>query len=485
MRFPGSGLGTFFLATVKCKAGLGNPKPIAYLLAISQWQDFLMGTILIIDDEKDILNMLGRILELEGYEVLKAADAGAGRKLFESKDIQAVIVDVKLPDGNGIKLTAEFKAFKPQAEVICLTAYGNIPDGVQAIKNGAFDYLVKGDDNHKIIPLVSKAMEKARLQFKVARLQSQLQEKYGFDNIIGHSRPIKEAIELAQKVAPMDTTVLLQGPTGTGKEVFARAIHAGSTRAAENFLAVNCSALGKGLLESELFAHKAGAFTSAHKDKSGLFEEAHRGTIFLDEIGEMPPELQAKILRVLEAGTFIKLGDTRETKVDVRVIAATNRDLEQEVQKGNFREDLFYRISVFAIELPSLNERKEDIPALAEHFMRYFAVKSNKLVTDISSGLADALLRHEWKGNIRELRNIIERAVILADTPSLSAELLPFDFLIHKHPSLSGGTFALKDMEKTHIANMLAYTRGNKAKAAKLLGIGLTTLYNKIREYGL
>lgn len=221
-----------------------------------------MDTVLIIDDEKDILNLLSRILELEGYEVLKASSAGAGRKLFGSRDIQAVIVDVKLPDGNGIKLTAEFKALMPQAEVICLTAYGNIPDGVQAIKNGAFDYLVKGDDNQKILPLVAKALEKARLQFKLARLQTRLQEKYGFENIIGHSRPIQEAIELARKVAPMDTTVLLQGPTGAGKEVFARAIHAASKRAAENFLAVNCSALGKDLLESELFGHKAGAFTS-------------------------------------------------------------------------------------------------------------------------------------------------------------------------------------------------------------------------------
>ena len=444
-----------------------------------------MDTILIIDDEKDILNLLSRILELEGYEVLKASDAGAGRTLFGSRDIQAVIVDVKLPDGNGIKLTAEFKALKPQAEVICLTAYGNIPDGVQAIKNGAFDYLVKGDDNQKILPLVAKALEKARLQFKVARLQSRLQEKYGFENIIGRSRPVQEAIELARKVAPMDTTVLLQGPTGAGKEVFARAIHAASGRAAENFLAVNCSALGKELLESELFGHKAGAFTGAHKDKSGLFQEAHKGTIFLDEIGEMPPELQAKILRVLEAGTFIKLGDTRETKVDARVIAATNRNLELEVQEGRFREDLFYRISVFAIRLPSLNERKEDIPELAEYFMRYFAAKTNKQITDISPDFLDALLRHDWKGNIRELRNIIERAVILAETPTLDAGLLPFDFLLKKLAGISAGIFTLKDMEKAHIDSMLAYTGGNKTKAAELLGIGLTTLYNKIREYGL
>ena len=444
-----------------------------------------MDTVLVIDDEKDILNLLGRILELEGYEVLKASGAGAGRKLFESRDIQVAIVDVKLPDGNGIRLAAEFKAIRPQAEVICLTAYGNIPDGVQAIKSGAFDYLVKGDDNQKILPLVARAMEKARLQFKLARLQSRLQEKYGFENIIGHSRPVQEAIELARKVAPMDTTVLLQGPTGSGKEVFARAIYTGSNRAAEHFLAVNCSALGKDLLESELFGHKAGAFTGAHKDKSGLFQEAHKGTIFLDEIGEMLPELQAKILRVLEAGTFIRLGDTRETKVDVRVIAATNRDLEREVQEGRFREDLFYRISVFAIRLPSLNERKEDIPALAEHYKRHFAATTNKQITDISPDFLDALLRHDWKGNIRELRNTIERAVILAETPTLDAGLLPFDFLLKKQAGISAGIFTLKDMEKAHIANMLAYTGGNKTKAAELLGIGLTTLYNKIREYGL
>lgn len=444
-----------------------------------------MGTLLIIDDEKDILKLLSRILELEGYEVLKAENAEIGKKLFLSTEVHVVIADVKLPDGNGVKLTAEFKAQKPQAEIICLTAYGNIPDGVQAIKNGAFDYLVKGDDNQKIIPVVNKAVEKAKLQFRLVRLQAQLEEKYGFSSIIGHSRPIREAIELARKVAPMDTTVLLQGPTGTGKEVFARAIHTASPRAAENFLAVNCSALSKELLESELFGYKAGAFTGAIRDKSGLFQEAHKGSIFLDEAGEMPPELQAKILRVIENGTFIKLGDTRETKVNVRIIAATNRDLEAEVQAGKFREDLLYRLSVFMIRLPSLSERKEDIPLLAGHFMRYFAARSKKQITSASADFIDALRRHEWKGNIRELRNIMERAVILAETPALGPELLPFDFLLNKQPGLSSGLFKLRDVERAHIAGVLAYTKGNKTKAAELLAIGLTTLYNKAREYGL
>ncbi len=444
-----------------------------------------MGTLLIIDDEKDILKLLSRILELEGYEVLKAENAERARKLFASNEVHAVIADVKLPDGNGVQLTAEFKSLKPQAEIICLTAYGNIPDGVQAIKNGAFDYLVKGDDNQKIIPVVNKAVEKAKLQFRLARLQAQLEEKYGFSSIIGHSRAIREAIELARKVAPMDTTVLLQGPTGAGKEVFARAIHAASPRAGENFLAVNCSALSRELLESELFGHKAGAFTGAVKDKNGLFQEAHKGSIFLDEIGEMPPELQAKILRVIEGGAFIRLGDTRETKVNVRIIAATNRDLEAEVQQGNFREDLFYRLSVFTIRLPSLGERREDVPLLATHFLRYFSDKLRKPATSLSPDFIEALRRHEWKGNIRELRNIVERAVILAETPVLGAELLPFDFLFSKRPGLSSGLFKLRDVERDHIAGVLAYTQGNKAKAAGLLGIGLTTLYNKIKEYGL
>jgi DNA-binding NtrC family response regulator len=428
--------------------------------------------------------MMGRILELEGYEILKAETASSGKKLFESNEVQVVLMDVKLPDGNGILLTSDFKSLKPEVEIICLTAFGNIPDGVKAIKNGAFDYLVKGDDNKKIIPLVSKAMDKAELQTKFLKLQSRVNRQTGFQNVIGKSKAIQEAISTAKKVAPVDTTVLLTGPTGSGKEVFAKAIHSESKRSGESFLAINCSALGKELLESELFGHKPGAFTGATKEKNGLFQEANKGTIFLDEIGELNMDLQAKLLRVLEEGTFIKLGDTKETKVDVRVIAATNRDLEKEVEEGNFREDLFYRLSVFTIQLPALNERLEDIPELVNFFIQQFSVKVGKKISEADKSFLEALKKHNWKGNIRELRNVIERSVILAEDEILQTNSLGFNF-INLSGGIHSGLFKLKDLEKKHIRDVLNYCKGNKTKAAEMLDIGVTTLYNKLKEYDL
>lgn len=444
-----------------------------------------MTNILIIDDEKDILNMLSRILELEGYQIFKASTYLEGIKTFKKKNIHVVLTDVKLPDGKGTNLVNEVKEIRPETEVICLTAYGNIEDGVTAMKNGAFDYLVKGDDNKKIIPLVSKASEKAELQFKILKLRSQVQQKFGFEKIIGKSDALQKAIDLAKKVSPLDTTVLITGPTGTGKEIFARAIHSESDRASENFIAINCSALGKDLLESELFGHKAGAFTGATKNKPGLLEEAHKGTVFLDEIGEMDLELQAKILRFLQEGTFISLGDTREKKVDVRVISATNRKLQEGIENGIFREDLFYRLSVFSIDLPGLDDRKGDIKILAEFFAREFALKMNKKQLSLTPEFVEALEQHFWRGNIRELRNVIERAVILSETEQLTTDLLPFDFLSNKNTGVSTETFKLKEVEKAHIQNVLIYTNGNKTKAAELLDIGLTTLYNKLKEYEL
>lgn len=441
--------------------------------------------VLIIDDEKDILNMLSRIIELEGYSVFKASTGKEGIKVFRKENIHLVITDVKLPDARGIDLVIDFKQYRPESEIICLTAYGKIEDGVQAIKNGAFDYLVKGDDNKKIIPLLSKASDKAALQFKVSRLKAQISEKFGFHKIIGDSKPLLNAIDMAKRVAPMDTNVLITGPTGAGKEVFSRAIHAASNRTSENFLAINCSALGKDLLESEMFGHKAGAFTGAVKDKPGLLEEAHLGTVLLDEIGEMHPELQAKLLRFLEEGTFISLGDTKEKHVDVRVISATNRDLKKAVEDGTFREDLYYRLSVFTIDLPGLDERKKDIPLLTDYFVKEIGLKVNVNIKSISDEFMEALQQHQWKGNIRELRNVIERSIILSNDGKLTEDLLPFDFLINKNPGINTGLFKLKDVEAAHLKNILKYTRGNKSKAAEVLDIGLTTLYNKIKEYQL
>lgn len=350
------------------------------------------------------------------------------------------------------------------------------------MRNGAFDYIMKGDDNDKIIPLLHRAFDKVQLAGKIAQLQKQVGQKYSFESILGDSACIKEAVILAKKVSATDATVLLLGETGTGKEVFAQAIHHSSNRGNKTFIAVNCSTFTKEILESELFGHKAGAFTGAVKDKKGLFEEANGGTIFLDEIGEMPAELQAKLLRVLESGEFIKVGDTRTIKVDVRIIAATNRNLQKETEAGYFRSDLFYRLSVFQIVLPPLRERVKDIPALAGYFAGLFAAKTNKPVPALQKDYMEVLQQYAWPGNIRELKNIIERSVILNDDGQLATKDLPAEL---QSAGTSYSAFDLAGVEKAHIQKVLKHTNGNKAEAARLLNIGLTTLYRKIEEYKL
>mgnify|MGYP000832015320 FL=1 len=445
-----------------------------------------MSKILIIDDEVQIRTLLTRMMELEGYDVCQAGDCRAALKQLELQNPDVVLCDVFLPDGNGVDLVLAIKKAAPNVEVILLTAHGDIPDGVQAIKNGAFDYITKGDDNNKIIPLISRAVEKARMNVRLEKLEKKVGQTYSFDSILGESKVLKDAVSLAQKVSGTDVPVLLTGETGTGKEVFAQAIHYSSKRARQNFVAVNCSSFSKELLESEMFGHKAGSFTGALKDKKGLFEEANNGTIFLDEIGEMAFELQAKLLRILETGEYIKIGDTKPTRVNVRIIAATNRNLSQEIVAGRFREDLFYRLSVFQIHLPPLRERAGDIRLLAKAFIKSFAEQLARPVVEIAPAFLEALDSQPWKGNIRELRNVIERSMIVCESGYLDIADLPFDIqnahYEHSNDS-SPGSFELSAMERRHIARVLEYTKGNKTEAARLLKIGLTTLYRKIEEY--
>jgi two-component system NtrC family response regulator len=443
------------------------------------------GNILLIDDEEKLRHLLKRIIGLEGFTVFEADSLKAGLRSLEREPIQVILCDVKLPDGNGVEFIEKVKTKYPLVEIIMLTAYGNIPAGVQSIKNGAFDYLTKGDDNERIIPLLDRAMEKIRLQNRVTQLEKQVEKKYTFENILGDSEQILAAIALARKVAPTDATVLLLGETGTGKEVFAQAIHNGSKRAGNPFVAFNVSSFSKELLESELFGHLAGAFTSAVKDKKGLIEEADGGTLFLDEIGEMAFDLQSKLLRVLETSEFIKVGDTKSSRVNVRLITATNRDLQKEVEEGKFREDLFYRLNIFTIELPSLRDRRKDIPVLANHFLRLYSSKINGHVTGMSKEFLDHLINHDWKGNIRELKNVMERAVILASDAELTISSLPLDFQASRQKGQALSAFELSSMEKLHIQRVLNHTHGNKMAAARLLNIGLTTLYRKIEEYKL
>lgn len=382
-----------------------------------------MDKVLIIDDERQLRGLLARIIGLEGYEVIQAENCAAGLRQLERTRPEVVLCDVKLPDGNGVDLVGRIKAIAPDAEVILLTAYGNIPDGVQAIKNGAFDYITKGDDNPKIIPLLSRAMEKAKAQRKSAAGR-QPETAPSFEAVIGSSKAMRDAVELARKVAATDTSVLLTGETGTGKEVFAQAIHREGGRSGKAFVAVNCSAFAKDLLESELFGHRAGAFTGAAKDKKGLFEEADGGTIFLDEVAELPHSTQARLLRVLQTGEFIRVGSSKVQKTNVRVVAATNVNLQEAIAKGRFREDLYYRLGTVPILVPSLRERPEDIPLLFRRFAADVAAQYRMPAVTLDDSAREMLMRYYWRGNIRQLKNVAEQISAIEQTRVISAEVL-------------------------------------------------------------
>ena len=449
------------------------------------------GTLLIIDDEARLRQLLAQVLELEGYTVLQAPDAHRGLELLQqhAADILLVLSDVKLPDANGVDLLPRFKAAAPDAEVVLLTAYGTIPDGVKAMKLGAFDYLTKGDFEQQLVVVVERAAEKARLRQRVTELERRVGQQYRFESMIGDSPELRRVQQLARQVAPTDSTVLLEGPTGSGKELFAQAIHQASGRAGKAFVAVNCSAFPKDLLESELFGYKKGAFTGALADKKGLLEEANGGTLFLDEIGELELNVQAKFLRVLESQTFTKLGDTKPTKVNIRLVAATNRNLKQEAAEGRFRPDLYYRLSVFTILVPSLKDRPADVPPLANFFLQHFAARLSKRLPGLAPEALALLQRYPWPGNVRELKNVLERAAILAPNGDLlSADYLPDEFHALGRPVRPGADAAdesLRALEARHIGKLMGELEGNKPEVAKRLGIGLTTLYRKLEEYGL
>ena len=444
-----------------------------------------MNKILLIDDEPTIRMLLSRILELEGYEVLKAKDRATALYILNKQEVQVVLCDVFLPDGNGVDMVRELQPLAPNAKIILLTAHGNITDGVQAIKNGAFDYIVKGDDNRKIIPIVSRAMDAIAAEQKQQSKKKDVRANtVTFGNIVGKSPALAHVISQASKVAATDVAVLINGETGTGKELFAQAIHNASHRSAGAFLALNCSAFSRELLESELFGYKEGAFTGAVKDKRGLLEEANHGTVFLDEIGEMALELQSKLLRVLETGEFVKVGDTKTTRVDVRIISATNRNLKEEIANGRFREDLYFRLSVFRIELPPLRQRREDILLLAQHFAERFSKQIGCPVPALSPDAKSLFLSYPWPGNVREMMNTMEHALIVCDS-EVTREDLPIDMLSDESSTQVDDSLDLKSVERNHIIKVLHHTHGNKTETARLLKIGLTTLYRKIEEYGI
>ena len=439
--------------------------------------------ILVADDETIVRESLRDWLGDVGHQVLTAENGPQALEIIRKEKPAVLITDLVMPGMDGIELMKKAREIAPGIEVIIITAYGSIPTAINAIREGAYDYIEKPFCPERAELLIDKLMEHQWLLEENIALQQKLEERYRFENIIAKSPRMQQVIEVIKVVAKSNATVLITGETGTGKELVARAIHSQSYRRDRPFVAVSCAALPESLLESELFGHEKGSFTGAYAQKKGKFEVANRGTLFLDEIGEMSANVQVHLLRVLEEKEFSRVGGNEPIKVDVRVISATNRDMKEAIAKGQFREDLYYRLNVVNIELPPLRERTEDIPLLAEHFLKGFALENRKEITGFSPEASNFLLRHEWLGNVRELENAIERAVILAQNSVIDVADLSQQNLVPAGSNASEKD--LKQVEKDHIQNVLAETGGNYTKAARILGISRMTLYNKAKAYGL
>jgi two-component system response regulator HydG len=446
--------------------------------------------ILVVDDEASHRMMLKAVLGAEGYAVTEAADGTEAVEAVGREAFDIILLDIRMTNMDGIEAMTEIRKISPMVPVLIMTAYASVKTAVEALKAGAFDYLTKPLDVDELKILIEKALETYHLRTENLVLKERLGDRFDFARIIAVSAKMKALLETLTMVAPSDATVLIMGESGTGKEVIANAIHHNSPRAAEPFIKVSCAALPETLLESELFGHEKGAFTGAIARREGRFQLAHRGTIFLDEVGEMSPALQTKLLRVLQEKEFEPVGSARTVKVDIRVITATNRDLEREVKEGRFREDLFYRLNVVPLVLPPLRERKEDIPPLADHFLATYREKNRKAVRGISGKALDLLVRYDWPGNIRELENCIERAVIL----SREEVIVPADFppqirMLSQEDRTDGvaipAGMSLEEVERVLIVKTLDETGGNRTRASEILGINRRTLQNKLKQYGL
>ncbi|GBC80960.1 Transcriptional regulatory protein ZraR [bacterium HR10] len=438
--------------------------------------------ILIVDDEAIVRESLGNWLREEGYTV---DVAGSGKetlqKLAESS-YDIFLIDIKMPGMDGLQLQRRIREIAPEASIIIMTAYASVETAVEAMKQGAYDYIVKPFDPDQLEHIIRNAVERKRLVAENVRLRERIQEMALFHEIVGQSAAIQRVLEQIRLVAMSDTTVLIRGESGTGKELVARAIHANSPRRYMPIVIVNCGALAEGVIESELFGHEKGAFTGAHYRRKGKFELADGGTLFLDEIGDISLKTQVDLLRVLEEKKIFRVGGNTPIPVDFRLIAATNKDLEALVAEGRFREDLYYRLNVFSITIPPLRERREDIPLLAEHFLKKFAQSMNKPILGISPEALALLERYDWPGNVRELQNAIERAVLVCRGREIRPEDLPLQVNEARGQPV-GKTLA--EVERQHIQRILQETRWNISQAARLLGIDRVTLYNKIRKYQL
>jgi len=438
--------------------------------------------ILVVDDEAIVRESLSEWLKDVGYQVFTAENGPKALEMIEKEKPGIMIADLVMPGMDGIELMKKAKAQQPKIEVIIITAYASIPTAITAMKEGAYDYIEKPFCPERAEFLVEKLAEHQELVEENLALRHRLEDRYRFENIIAKSSKMQRVIEVIKVVAKSNATVLITGESGTGKELVARAIHSQSNRRNKPFVAVSCAALPESLLESELFGHEKGSFTGAYAQKKGKFEFANGGTLFLDEVGEMSTNIQVHLLRVLEEKEFTRVGGNEPTRVDVRVISATNKDLRKAIEKQDFREDLYYRLNVVNIELPPLRERKEDIPLLAEHFLHKFAMENQKETTGFSPEAMELVLDYDWPGNVRELENAIERAVILAKDSIITIADLPQENLSPAYSTTPRKN--LKEVEKGHIWKILRETGENYSEAARILGISRMTLYNKAKVYG-
>lgn len=454
-----------------------------------------METILIVEDKESMAAMLKETLEVEGYTVIAARDAAKGMKYLKEGKIDLVLTDLKLPGKSGIDVLKASKEVNQLIPVIVMTAFGSVEAAVAAMKEGAFDFITKPFDTDHLMILIKRALENQRLITENILLKEEVSSRFGLPKIIGKSKKIIDVAQFVQKVAPTKTTVLILGESGTGKELFARALHHLSNRKIYPFVPINCAAIPKTLLESELFGHEKGAFTGAESRKLGKFELADKGTIFLDEIGDMDLSIQAKLLRAIEEGEIERVGAVTSITLDVRIVAASNKDLETAVEEKKFREDLFYRLNVFPVKVPPLRERIEDIPLLVEYFINKYSAEMKKPVKGVTEEALHILMGYHWKGNVRELENTIERAVILCESELITPE----HFILSSEASFSpGGTVsatsgtlesvakeALRIAETRRIVSALKETRGNKSRAAEMLHVSYKTLLTKIKEYDI
>ncbi|HLJ49619.1 MAG TPA: sigma-54 dependent transcriptional regulator [Bryobacteraceae bacterium] len=439
----------------------------------------MKGKILIVDDELVVRDSLDRLFEDEGYETRAAASAKEALEHYNPGDYDLALLDIRMPGVDGMELQARLHELDPDLMIVIMTGYASVDTAVQALKNGAYDYVVKPIDPDELLHLISKALEHRVTRREVARLRENMQEIFPKTELIGRSPEMKRVTELIDMVASSDTTVLITGESGTGKEVVARAIHASSPRRNMPMVTIHCGALTESLLESELFGHEKGAFTGAQFRRKGKFEVADGGTVFLDEISDISLKTQTDLLRVLQEKEIVRIGGTQPIKVDFRCIAATNKSLEKLVKAGTFRPDLYYRLHVFSIDLPPLRERREDIPLLVDFFLRKFCESTNRPIPHLSQSAMELLMSHEWPGNVRELENAVERALVIGR----NSEIGPSHFALGIQAQQDGSGRSLDEVERAHIERTIRECGGNLSQAARVLGIDRTTLYHKLRRY--